>query len=171
MRRAFILLAGMVCCVPDVSALAQAAASESPAQAFYEFMMARRLEGDGDTAGALSALERARKLDPKSSEVLAEIAGLQARLNKADEALKAANEAVAIDADNVEAHRVIALVYSAWAEGIVPGPPGQSPASLRDKAIASLERIQDSPAMATDLNLQVTYGRMLVRGGRQKDAI
>jgi cytochrome c-type biogenesis protein CcmH/NrfG len=148
-----------------------AEAGMADAQAYYEFMMARRLEADGDTAGALAALERARKIDPSSPEVLAEIAGLQARQNKGDEALKAATEAVALDPGNVEAHRVIALVYSAWADGLSPPPPGQTPASLREKAVESLQKIQDSPAMATDLNLQVTYGRLLSRVGRPKEAV
>ena len=39
------------------------------AQAYYEFMLARRLESDGDTKGALAALDRAEKLDPASAEV------------------------------------------------------------------------------------------------------
>ncbi|MEO7156975.1 MAG: hypothetical protein ABI039_05400, partial [Vicinamibacterales bacterium] len=52
-----------------------AAPSDPKAQAAYEFMMARRTESEGDPAGALAALERARKLDPASAEISAEIAG------------------------------------------------------------------------------------------------
>src|SRR5687767_10271584 len=53
--------------------------SEPKAQALYEFMMARRLEAAGDAPGALAALERAKKLDPQSAEISAEIAGYYAR--------------------------------------------------------------------------------------------
>ncbi len=42
-------------------------------------MMARRLEAAGDAPGALAALERAKKLDPQSAEISAEIAGYYAR--------------------------------------------------------------------------------------------
>ena len=49
-------------------------------------MLARRLESDGDVKGALAALDRAEKLDPKSAEVLAERAGLHARQNQGPEA-------------------------------------------------------------------------------------
>ena len=49
-------------------------------------MIARRLESDGDTKGALAALERAEKLDPTSAEVLAERRGLHARQNEGAQA-------------------------------------------------------------------------------------
>ena len=48
-------------------------------------MMARRLEAASDKAGALAALERARKLDPQSGEISAEIAGYYCRQNRAAE--------------------------------------------------------------------------------------
>ena len=53
------------------------------AQAYFEFLLARRLEAQGDTAGALEALKRAQALDPQSAEILAELAGFYARQNKA----------------------------------------------------------------------------------------
>ena len=171
MRRLIAVACASSLLLGAVPVHAQAPPPAPSPQSYFEFMMARRLEADGDMAGALAALERARKLDPNSAEVLAEVAGLQARQNKADEALQAANAAVAIDADNTEAHRVIAMIYSAYAEGLAAPPPGQSPDALRQKAIESLQRIQNSPAMATDLNLQVTFGRLLVRAGRQQEAV
>jgi tetratricopeptide (TPR) repeat protein len=173
MRRVFLFLAGTTVSLAATAAAQSSPpqAAEPPAQAYYEFMMARRLEADGDMAGALAALERARRLDPESAEVLAEVAALHARHNRGEDALKAATAAVAIEPDNTEANRVIALVYAAWADGMSTPPAGQSAASLRQRAIESLQRIQDSPAMATDLNLQVTYGRLLVRASRPTEAV
>ena len=110
------------------------------AQAYYEFMMARRLEADGDSAGALAALERAQKLDPGSAEILAERAALHARRNEAGPARDAAEKALAIDQDNVEAHRILGLVFSAWSEGAAPPPPGETPDSLRSKALEHLKK-------------------------------
>src|SRR5574341_393810 len=54
--------------------------------AYFEFLMARRLEAQGDTAGALAALERAAAADPSAAEVKAEIASFQLRRSKRDEA-------------------------------------------------------------------------------------
>lgn len=141
------------------------------AQAYYEFMMARRLEADGDSAGALAALERAQKLDPGSAEILAERAALHARRNEAGPAREAAEKALAIDKDNVEAHRILGLVFSAWSEGAAPPPPGETPDSLRSKALEHLKVIRSSPAMATDLSLQLAFGRLLLRSGETDAAI
>ncbi len=146
-------------------------ASTPSGQAYYEFMMARRLEADGDTAGALAALERAQKLDPKSAEILAELAALHARTNEGEKAKAAADKALAIDKDNVEAHRILALVYSAWSEGGGPPPTGETQATLRAKALEHFKAIRATPAMATDLSLQLAFGRLLLRAGHTDEAI
>lgn len=141
------------------------------AQAYYEFLLARRLESLDDTAGALAALQRARTLDPKSAEIAAEIAGFHARQNQGPEAVAAAEAALKLDPDNAEAHRILGLVYAAWADGNVPPPPGRSAESLRASAIEHLAKILDTPTVATDLNLQVTLARLQLRAGRAADAI
>src|SRR5687767_12625188 len=111
------------------------APSDPKAQALFEFLMARRMESEGDNAGALAALERARKLDPKSAEIAAEIAGHHSRQSRMPEAIAAAEQALKLDKDNVEAHHVLSLVYSAWADGVAPAPSGTSPAAARASAI------------------------------------
>ena len=149
--------------------------AQSPAspqsQAYYEFLMARRLEAEGDQAAALAALERAKKLDPNSAELLAELAGFHARQNRGDAAVAEAERALSIDPKNIEAHHVLGLIYSAWADGGSPPPAGQTPASARQQAIEHLSAIAGSPLMATDPNLQMTLGRHQLRAGRAKDAI
>jgi tetratricopeptide (TPR) repeat protein len=141
------------------------------ADAYYEFMLARRLESGGDTKGALAALERAQKLDPASAALHAERAGLYARENDGDAARKAAEAALAIEPGNVEGHRILGLVYSAMSEPGAPATAGETPASLRKKAIEHLRSIQKSPVMATDLNLQVTLGRLLLNSDQADEAV
>lgn len=157
-----------------VPALAQTAATpgaEPKAQAFFEFLMARRLESAGDTAGALAALERARTLDPGSAEISAEIAGYYSRQNRAIDAVVAAEQALKLDQENVEAHNVLAMVYAAWADGAMQLPPGQTIASARSAAIDHLSAIQNSPLMATNPNLQMTLGRLHLRAGKPELAV
>ena len=84
------------------------APADPKAQALFEFLMARRMEAAGDTAGALAALERARKLDPASAEIAAEIAGNHSRQDRMAEAVAAGEQALKLDKDNVEAHHVLA---------------------------------------------------------------
>jgi tetratricopeptide (TPR) repeat protein len=156
------------------SALAQTAATppaDAKAQALYEFMMARRLESTGDSAGALASLERAKALDPQSGEISAEIAGYYFRQNKGADAVAAAEQALKLDQGNEEAHNILGTVYASWAEGAVPPPPGQTEASARDKAIEHLTAIQGSPLMATNPNMQMTLGRLNMRAGKLTVAI
>lgn len=158
-----------------LSVLAIGQAPQAPptdvAQAYYEFMLARHLENQGDDAGALEALKRALAADPTSAEIKAELAAFYARQNKATEAVAAAEAALAIDPRSAEAHRILGLVYSAWSDGNVKPPRGQTQAEARQKAIDHLSKILDTPAVATDLNLQVTLGRLHVRAGQPEKAI
>ena len=82
------------------------AAAQTPA-AYFEFLMARRLEAQGDQAGALAALERAAAADPASAAVRAEIASFQLRRNRRADADSAALQALKLDDANLEAHRVL----------------------------------------------------------------
>ena len=121
--------------------------------------------------GAIAALDRAEKLDPESAELLAERAALHARQNQGPQAQAAAERALQLDKGNVEAHRILALVYSAWSEGAGQPPAGTTPDAARAKAIDHLKAIRNTPAMATDLSLQIAYGRLLLRVGETDDAI
>lgn len=160
--------------MPAPAAAGQAAAappSDGRAQAMYEFMMARRFEAAGDTAGSLAALQRAEKLDPESAEIAAEIAGFHYRQNQASEAITAAARALKLDKDSVEAHNTLGTLYAYWAEGAAPPPPGQTAASTRKLAIEHLNAIAGSPLMATNPNLQMALGRLQLRDGKPELAV
>lgn len=170
----FFARAALVLVVTAAPALAQTAGvapSDPKAQALYEFMMARRLEAAGDAAGSLAALERAKKLDPQSGEISAEMAGYYFRTNRPAEAVAAAEQALKLDKDNVEAHNILGTVYSAWSEGGAPTPPGQTAASTRTVAIEHLTAILNTPLMATNPNLQMTLGRLQLRAGKADLAV
>lgn len=140
------------------------------ADAFYEFLMARRLEAVGDMAGAIAALERAALADPGSAEVQAEIASFHLRHNDRDEAEAAGRAAIELDADNVEAHRVLGLLTAAFADGARNGSPADA-RRYAEEAIDHLERAVDSPAGGTDIGLRYTLGRLYLRVGRDDEAV
>jgi tetratricopeptide (TPR) repeat protein len=127
-------------------------------EAYYQFLLARHLEGQGEIDTAIAAFRRAVDLDPASAEIRAELAGLFVRQNRADEAIAAANEALKLDAANGEANWVLGTVYAALVQSAQEtGAAGSPPADL-DRAIGHLEKAQ--PARGYDLGLLLTLGRL-----------
>ena len=131
--------------------------AEARARAYYDFLLARRLESEGDVDGAVAALRRAAAADPWSGEVRAELASLYARQNRADDALKAAEAALAVDPDNAEAHWVIGTIAAALLQGGQEAGVRDEGANL-ERAIEHLEKAR--PARAYDLGLVLTLGRL-----------
>jgi len=169
--RSAVVLALLLFGIGPASAQPSSAAAQPPGEAYFEFLIARRLEAQGDNAGALAALKRALALDPKSAEINAELAGFHARQNNGEEAVAAAEQALKLDPKNIEAHRMLGLVFSAWSDGGGAAPAGRTAAQLRASAIEHLTQILDSPLVATDLNLQLTLARLHLRAGNHERAV
>ncbi|MEP7116341.1 MAG: tetratricopeptide repeat protein, partial [Acidobacteriota bacterium] len=165
--------------VGDRSAAAQAPASPAaPAvrrptsgAAMFEFLQARRAEADDNVAAAQAALERAVALDPTAAELHAELAGFHARQNHPAEAVAEAEKAIALDPESEEGHRILGLVNAAWADGAVEGPTGGTAETWRTAAIMHLTKVQNSPAMATDVGLQLTLARLLLAADQADKAV
>ena len=148
-----IVVAGLL-----VGTLSGGALAQTAPDWYYSFLMGRYLEADGNAAGALAALERAAGADPRSAEVRAEIASLQYRRNQLEEAQKAAKAALAIDAENLEANRVLGLVYARAAEG-ERNSPAQAITYVTD-AIKHLEVAVAGAQGPADPTSNYTLGRM-----------
>jgi tetratricopeptide (TPR) repeat protein len=161
---ASVVVAFLVGLVPGAGEAQGAAASN----AYYEFLMARRLESEGNIQGALAALERAAATDPGAAEIRAEIAAFHLRRNQRPEAEKAAKAALALDEKNVEGNRALGLIYAA-ASDEARSPSPQAATYLAD-AITHLERaVAGSPA--PDLTLHYTLGRLYIRSGATDKAV
>lgn len=163
-RLALAVLAALFIGTPP-SVLAQA----SP-DTYYEFLLARRLEADGDVKGARAALDRAAAADPKSAEIRAEIASLHLRRNERPEAEKAAKAALALDDKNVEGNRVLGLLYAAAADATGERSSPQAAANVRE-AITYLERAAAGTTVTADVNLYFTLGRLYIRAGSPDKAV
>jgi tetratricopeptide (TPR) repeat protein len=152
---------------------ARAAASADPiAAAYAEFVQSRQLEDKGDVDGAIGALQRAMKLDPKSADLPAELAGLYARQSRVRESIAAANAALAITPGHAEANRVLGSIYANYAERDPGGvPPGGGQATYRQLALEHLERAlkASSPAMAASVRLAI--GRLHMSASAYDKAI
>jgi tetratricopeptide (TPR) repeat protein len=160
-----LVVAGLLMGCMPAGVLAQSATSVDP---YYEFLVARHLEGEGDNAGALAALQRAAAAEPKSAEVRAEIAAFQFRHNQRAEAEKAAREALALDANNMEANRVLGTILATNADRDT-GNPQQTAGLIRD-AITHLEKAAAAAVGVADPNVNFTLGRLYLRSGQPDKA-
>ena len=150
-----------------------AAAAQQPApdraEAYFLFLRARQLEGEGNIEGALAAHRRALALAPGSAEIHAELAGLLARQNRGAEALGEAQAALAIDPDNREAHRILGFVFTAMIDNDPAGESSPQAIENARKAVTHFEkaRVNRSGDPASEL----TLGRLYVIAGEFDRAI
>lgn len=147
-------------------AVAQQAASRNP---YYDFLLARRLENDGDSQKALETLLRASAADPTSAELKAEIAGLYQRRDPPNrfESEKFAKEALAIDENNVEANRTLGYLYLNAVDNAARTPTSQQDVK---SAILHLERAM-AGTVGSDLQMQYHLGRMYLRNNEPQKAV
>jgi len=175
-RRATFVVAALL--VAPLRAAAQPSgqpAAAPSATAYFEFLRGRHLESQGQIAQALDAYRLASEADPASAAIPAEIATLNARANRTEEANKAARHALELDPDNADAHWVLGTILAAQVEGEdeagAPATPDRPAASTpatpdkpaagkanADEAIAHLE--QARPKRPYDATLALTLGRL-----------
>ena len=139
--------------------------------AYFQFLMARYLEAQGDHTGALAALERAAAADPASAEVRAEIASFQLRRNQRDEAEREALEALRLDDANREAHRVLGMIYAADVNGMNSRTRRARVEARAQQAITHLERATGEAALGIDIQIQYSLGRLYLRTGESARAV
>jgi len=159
--------------VSSLSVPALAAGQESQqvagaADAPYYFMLGRHLEATGRVDEAIAAHKRAIDLDPGSAELRAELAGLYARQNKAVEAVAQADAALARDPGNREAHRVLGMAYTEFAERNLPLRAGDDPSTYPARAIAALEKATTDGA---DIGLDLVLGQLYLQTGAFAKAV
>ena len=162
-----LFVAGVV--ASGAIAQAQAPVPEPPvlddrAAAYHAFILGRSLEREGDVEEAVAAYRRAAGLDPASSGIWAELAGLYARSNRTDEAIEAGNEALDRDAGDREAHRTLGLVYAARVES--REAPAQSDVDLAIDHLA-----QARGPRSPDMMLSITLGRLYLSTGQPEPAV
>jgi tetratricopeptide (TPR) repeat protein len=149
-----------------VPAAAQAPAESDAAvraEAYSRFMIGRHLEGMDDLDGATEAFRDAARLDPTAGEPLAELAAMFARAGRAEDAISAAEEALARESDNRSAHRVLGLAYAAAAS------TREGTREHVELAVTHLEQARG--AVVPDLQVELTLGRFYLRTSATDEAI
>ncbi|MEO8260293.1 MAG: tetratricopeptide repeat protein [Acidobacteriota bacterium] len=151
-----------------------AAAASAVADAYDQYLLGLRLERDDNVEGAIAAFKRAVALDPTAAEVSAELSALYMRQNRVAEAMTAAEQALKVAPDNLEAHRVLGTIYAALSEADTRTGRGTAAARSDEnaaKAIDHLEQAGRRPAGEPDPNLLANLARLYVRTGAYTKAI
>ena len=142
--------------------------SSAPPEAYYQFILGRRLESDGDIDRAIAAHREAARLDPSSAEVRAELAGLYARQGRVADAITEARRALAIDGTSYEAHRVLGMLLASVVEETAPR---QQLAEQLRQAIGHLEQVRRPEGVSPDPAVGLTLGRLYLRTGEPQKAV
>jgi tetratricopeptide (TPR) repeat protein len=172
-----VLVAGVVLLAVFATPAAAQTASADPVkagEAYSQFMLGRHLETSDDIPGAIAAFKRAAQLDPQSGDVMAELAGLYMRQSRLEEAMAAGDQALKVDSDNHEAHRVLGIVYATLVEsGRRSGRSQQNATAVTEnlsKAIQHLEQSIDRQ-VDSDPNVRATLARLYLAAGSNEKAI
>jgi tetratricopeptide (TPR) repeat protein len=173
----FVAGVSLAACLTAHSAAAQTAppdAGTKAGDAYAQFMLGRHLETTDDIPGAIAAFKRAAQLDPQSSDVVAELAGLYMRQSRLDEAIAAGDQALKIAPGDREAHRVLGIVYATLVEsGRRNGRNQQNATAIAEnlsKAIQHLEQAIDRQ-VDSDPNVRATLARLYLAAGSNDKAI
>jgi tetratricopeptide (TPR) repeat protein len=140
--------------------------STGAGDAYYLFLRGRQLEADGDIDGAIKLYQEAARLDPSSGEIPAELAGLYARQTRLREAIAAAESALKIAPDTVEAHWILGSIYAAYAQSEEPGRTAagrQAETAYAAKASTHLEAVLNARGRTADPALLLTLGRLYLK--------
>jgi predicted Zn-dependent protease len=142
------------------------------AEAYAQFLMAHRFEDDENADAAIAAYRRAMTLDPGAASIVADLASLYMRLNRAADAIDAGERALEIDPANREAHRVLGTVYASMA---TTPAAARGPAAVRqenlNKGIQHLEQAIAGPVAQSDANVRAMLARLYVTAQNYDKAI
>ena len=155
-----------------VDAQTSTAPSSSRADAYYQFLLGRHFEGDGDLEHAVAAYERAAALDPTAAEVPAELAALFHRQGRLKDAMASAERALSIDPANVTAHRVLGIIFATMAadDEADAKRADSSPDSSARRAIQHLEKAHRADGTDKDSALDLTLARLYLHVGDNQHA-
>jgi tetratricopeptide (TPR) repeat protein len=153
------------------AATADARSSGSPTDnlgaAYYQFLLGRHAEDEGEIDRAIAAYREAARLDPASADVRAELAALFARQGRLPDATAEARAALQIDPKNIQANRVLGEIL---ASSVERGTESASSATI-EQAIQYLERGRRSDGIDDDPSVDMALARLYLKTDSYDKAI
>src|SRR3954453_13315462 len=139
-----------------------APAPDRVAEAYEQFLRAHLLEDGDDVEGAITAYKRALAADPRGADIAADLAELYLRENRASDARTFAEQAIKIDPNNRDGHRVLGTLFASLAsDGQGRGGRAGQTESLNN-AIGHLEKAIAPPIVSPDANVRAMLARLYI---------
>jgi tetratricopeptide (TPR) repeat protein len=171
----FVALLGLAM---PVAARAQGGRTNAPAQppdrlaeAYEQFLRAHLLEDGDDTEGAIAAYKRALAADPRGADIAADLADLYLRENRAGDARSSAEQAIKIDPNNREGHRVLGTLYASMASDSQGRGGRAAQTENLNNAIQHLEKAIEPPIVSPDANVRAMLARLYIATDKYDKAI
>ena len=115
------------------------AQKSSRTEAYYHFSRAKILDDQGQPNQAIEEYKKALELDPNNSLIFSEMAESYLRNNKIREAVDAAEKAVRVDPNSIDAHKLLGQIYvNMISRANAQNPPG---ADTINNAVHEFEEI------------------------------
>ncbi len=141
------------------------------AQAYEQFLLARRLDDENNQEGAIQAYRRAMALDPTAADIVSSLAELYMRTDRNADAIALGEQALKIAPANREAHQVLGTIYAARL-----GAENASRESQRADLARATGHLEQATArqpggVQSDANLRAMLARLYVAGAAYDKAI
>jgi tetratricopeptide (TPR) repeat protein len=151
---------------------AAATTVDRTAQAYAEFLKAHELASSDNIDEAVAAYRRAMSLDPASATIPAELAEMFYDQNRGSDAQAAAEQALKIDPDNKQAHRVLGQVFAGIAGNAQNTRAGRALQQENvTRSIQHLEKALETPVKQTDIDIRALLSRLYVAADQFDKAI
>jgi tetratricopeptide (TPR) repeat protein len=130
--------------------------SANAGAAYYQFLLGRHAEDQGEIDRAIAAYREAARLDATSADIRAELAALFVRQGRVPEAITEARAALQLDQKNIQANRVLGEILA----GSVERGGRAASSDVIQEAIQHLERGRRSDGVDDDPSVDVTLARL-----------
>src|SRR5215475_2773405 len=162
MKKVFVVLLVSALAVPSFS---QAQTKSTRGEAYLHFAKARLAAEQGQFNDAITEYKKALDLDANNASIYAEMADTYLRAQRVREAVSAAQSVIKIDLNNIDAHKILASVYTSMLGDSAGQPINQDTINLAIHEFEEIGRIDSSETQSF-----LMLGRLYQAKGDSKKA-
>jgi len=123
MKKVLLVLLVVAIALPSFSQTRPNGTKSNRGEAYLHFTKARMLAEQGQLNDAVNEYKKALELDPNNSLIYSEMADTYLRAQRVRDAVGAAQSAIKADPNNIDAHKILASVYTSMLGDSNPNQP------------------------------------------------